>query len=359
MQKIRRFSDFGIGSSLDYFIENLSMLVMSGMNIVESLAVLEGDIKNKKMKQIIGQIKTQVMEGVSLSKAIENVGIFADYTVSLVKIGEESGKLSDNLKVISEQQEKDRNFKSKIRSAITYPIFVLVLTMVIGISIAWFILPKLAKVFDSLHADLPVSTKILIQIGAFFGKYGLVAIPSFFIIMGLIIYVLFFMKKTKIIGQRMFMFIPAIRRIAQETEVARFGYLFGTLLDAGIPIDHALQSIASSSSISIYKKYYTQLLEQVRSGESFKKSFTKFSTTQKLLPTPVQQLIISGENSGGLPKVLIKIGQNYEQKLDNTTKNLATILEPLLLVIVWLGVVAVAMSVILPIYNLIGNFNTN
>ena len=135
--------------------------------------------------------------------------------------------------------------------------------------------------------------------------------------------------------------------------------LLGTLLEAGLPITQALDSLAQATEIAQYKKLYLHLRGAVADGNSFQKSFMLFKNINRLIPAPMQQLIVAGEQSGGLPTTLLKIGQLFEAKADLTTKNLTVILEPILLLIVWLGVVAVALAVILPIYSLIGNFKTN
>ena len=141
-------------------------------------------------------------------------------------------------------------------------------------------------------------------------------------------------------------------------EIARLGYLLGTLLNAGLPITHAFDSLAEATEISQYKKLYLHLSSSIGDGNSIQKSLASFKHVNRLIPRPVEQLIVAGEQSGTLAQSLLKIGQVYETKADAVTKNLMVILEPVLLVIVWLGVVAVALAVILPIYSLIGGFKT-
>jgi type II secretory pathway component PulF len=142
-----------------------------------------------------------------------------------------------------------------------------------------------------------------------------------------------------------------------EVEVARFGYLLGTLLEAGIPITKAIDSLIGASDSIRYKKFYIHMKDSIEMGNSFQKTFASYKNINKLIPQPMQQLVFSGEQSGNLTKTLIKIGQVLEEKSDTTTKNLTIIMEPILLVIVWAGVVSVAFAVILPIYSLVGGIN--
>jgi len=131
----------------------------------------------------------------------------------------------------------------------------------------------------------------------------------------------------------------------------------GTLLDAGLPIETALDSIKTSGAFIRYQKFYTFLKNSIESGNSFQKSFSHYRHINSLIPHSVQQMIIAGEQSGNLANILIKIGQSYTEKTEMTTKNIVIILEPILLIIVWLGVITVALSIILPIYSLIGGLN--
>ena len=354
----RSRSSFGISrQAKDEIISNLSMLVGSGMIINDALDAMKKDIKSKRMQKIIDGMKEDIESGLALWKTMERSGLFSNNAISLIRIGEESGNLSKNLRVISEQQEKERDFRSKVSSAMAYPAFVLVLTTVVGGGIAWFILPKLALVFDQLKLELPLVTRILISFGSYLNTHGQIIIPSGALGIGLLTYIIFFAPKTKIIGQYFLFSIPGIKKLIQEIELARFGYLLGTLLQAGVPVNRALESLAQASAFPQYQKLYQYLKTSIEEGNSFQKSFAGYKRVTKLIPNPIQQLIFTGERSGHLAETLLSINKTYEAKTELTTKNLAVILEPILLVIVWLGVVAVAISVILPIYNLIGGLN--
>lgn len=352
------FFAIGLGKERDYFIENLSMLVSSGMPIISALDSIAQELRSRRMKNVIAEIKSDIEAGSPLWRTLGSTKLFPEHAISLIRLGEESGKLTDNLKVVAIEQEKDRAFKSKLRSAMMYPVFVLSLTVIIGIGIAWFVLPKLALVFAQLKIELPLITKILIGAGTFLGSYGQYVVPAAIIVMVVLFFCIFSFSKTKFIGQFILFSSPGIKGLIKEVEVARFGYLLGTLLEAGLPTTRALDSLASATEIILYRKLYMHLRDSVGDGNSIQKSFVTFNHTNRLIPAPIQQLVVAGEQSGSLSGTLIKIGQTFETKADTTTKNLTVILEPILLVIVWLGVVAVALAIILPIYSLIGGFKT-
>lgn len=351
------FDTFGLSKERDHFIENLSMLVLSGMPISGALASITKDTKSPKMKSILETIAFELDAGSPLWKSFDRTGLFKGYTISLIRIGEESGKFAENLKVVSLEQEKERGFQSKVKSALMYPAFVLFLTGFIGIGISWFILPKLAKIFGDLKLDLPLITKILLGFGVFLSKYGVFVVPLGLLIIGLVVFVVFINDKTKFMGEGFLYAMPGIGTLMGEVEVARFGYLLGTLLEAGLPVTKAIDSLASASEAIRYKAFYLYLRDSIDMGNSFQKSFEGYKKIDKLIPPAMQQLVFSGEQSGNLNKTLLKIGQVLEEKSDTTTKNLTIIMEPILLVIVWVGVVAVAFAVILPIYSLVGNIN--
>lgn len=348
----------GLSKERNYFIENLSMLVASGMPVTGALSSIAQEVHTKRMKAALLAVQKDIESGSPIWKALKGSGLFKEHTVSLIRLGEESGKLVENLKVVAVEEQKERVFKSKLRSAMMYPLFVMTLTVVIGVGIAWFILPKLATVFTQLKLKLPLITKILIGTGTFLGQYGVYVVPPLVILMIAIFYFLFFYSKTKTIGQVILFSIPGIKQLMKEVEVARFGYLLGTLLQAGLPVVQALESLSSATEFRAYRLLYEHLQKSIEEGNSFQKSFASFTGGRQLIPTPIQQLIVAGEQSGNLPGTLLKVGEMFESKADTSTKNLTVILEPILLVIVWLGVVAVALAVILPIYNLVGSLNS-
>lgn len=340
----------------EYLIEQVSTLLSSGIDISTAIKSIQKEIKSKKLKKSISSIEREIEDGSSFWMSLKKSGLYPKHIISLIKIGEESGNLPKNLKLVVEQGQKERKFRSKIRSASLYPLIVLSLTFVIGIGITWFILPRLSTVFSKLKIELPFITKILISIGKFFENYGIIAIPLLVFIIIMLVYLVFFHSGSKFIGQYILFKIPGIKNLIQEIEISRFGYMLGILLKASMPIDTAIDTLKNACDFYSYKKFYSFLHTNVSEGNSLKKSFHQYNNTQRLIPTPTQQIIISGENSGSLADSLLSIAKNYEEKSDNTSKNLSVILEPILLVIVWLGVVFIAFAVILPLYSLIGGF---
>jgi type II secretory pathway component PulF len=142
-------------------------------------------------------------------------------------------------------------------------------------------------------------------------------------------------------------------------ELSRMGYILSSLLSAGIPIEETIKLLEESSRFYHYRKFYHYLGEGFNLGNSFKTSFMQYQKIDQLIPPPIQQVIISGEQSGKLSESLILVSNRFEQKTEESIKNLPVILEPVFLVIIWLGVLMVALAVILPIYSLVGNLNNS
>jgi len=340
-----------------YIIENLAMLINAGVGIGESLDIIGKGLRSRKTKNIIFNIKDEVEEGMSLWQAFKNTKFFNSSIISLIKIGEQSGQLGTNLNAIAIQQQKDKISLSRIQSAMAYPVLVLSITLIVAVGIFWFVIPKLIPIFTQLNVKLPLITKIFIGFSSFLVNYGLIFIPLFLIFLFIIGYFIFSYPKTKFIGQAFLFSIPGVKKLIIEVEISRFGYILGNLLSSGIPVHDCLSALSDSTRLFNYKRLYENLKKNIEEGYSFQKSFKLFKNTNKLIPATITQMIIVGEQSGNLSGVLKNIGEVFEKKSDNTIKNLTVALEPILLIFVWFGVLAVALSVILPIYGLIGGMN--
>ncbi|HXH27149.1 MAG TPA: type II secretion system F family protein [Candidatus Acidoferrum sp.] len=346
------------GKNREYFTSNLALLLKANVAVGDAFESLKSTTKSKPLINALTQMQHDVDDGMSLYKTMERSGIVSVQTLALVQLGEQSGNLAENLQVAAAQEEKQRIFHSKVRSALIYPVFVISITLVVGLGVAWFLLPRLSDTFSQLHVQLPLISRIFIGFGVFLQADGLWAVPAIVIGAGAIGYLLFGLPRTKAVGQALLSYVPGISQLLHEVEVARFGYLLGTLLDAGLSVTDALQLLSRASTYKAYQSLYTHLGESFEDGYSFAASFAQFKQTSRLLPPAIQQMVMAGERSGSLPETLKNIGTIYEQKADLAAQNLEAIIEPVLLIVVWLGVLGVAVSVILPIYSLVGGLGS-
>lgn len=351
------FLRLSTGRDEEYFFDNLLMLLSAGIDVTSALTSLRKSVSTGAMRTIIDRILADVDSGLPLSEALARQSLLAGPMVELIHIGEQSGNLVENLTVVVTQIRKEKELRAKIASAMIYPLFVFTLTIIVGLGIAWFVLPNLAQVFVRLNVKLPVFTLVLIAVGNFLGAYGAVVVPG--ILLTLVIAGLLFVywNPMKQLGESVLFLLPGVQTIIQETELARFGFILGSLLNAGLTFPQAMELLVQSTGFYRYKRFYKVIAARIEEGHTLLNSIQSYSGNEKLIPIPFQELLAAAEKSGSLPATLLHIGELSEARTDLAGKNLTALLEPVLLVIVWLGVLWVAVSVILPIYSLVGGLD--
>lgn len=357
MKKYSQLWTVGLGEEMSRLIENLSMLIGAGMDLVSALDALQSENRSYRMRTMIADIILHVEEGGAFWQALDSTRLLPEYTVALIRVGEETGCLSENLKVVVLQQQKESKFRSKIMSIMMYPAFIVTIAAVIGLGISWFILPQLANVFMRLRIELPLVTQIFIAIGNFLGAYGHIAVPAILAGLVLTMLILFVIPATKFMGQWIMFRVPGIKKLILEIEMSRMGFTLGTLLDAGIPIVQVLDSLKRATSFYNYRKFYSYLRDQVEDGKSMLEVFHDYKRVNKLVPVPAQKMLVSGEQSSLLAETALKVGEVYESKIDVTMKNVTTAMEPMLLITIWAGVSTLAIAIIMPVYGILGGIN--
>ncbi|MDD4287053.1 MAG: type II secretion system F family protein [Candidatus Peribacteraceae bacterium] len=344
----------GMGKQRMMFIQSMAMMLTAGLSLVDALQTQLLEAKSKAVRKLIQGIITAVENGSSLWKAMDDQSLFSPYEIALVRIGEEGGNLARNMEYLAEQQEKDRALRAKVKMAMTYPAIIVVLVFVLIMGLGLFVLPNLVQVLYSLNVELPLATRVVITISQLFEAHGMVFAPLLFLAL---IIVLLMGKYTRFraVAQWVVFHTPGIGSLARESIIAQFGVILGGLLRAGVPLVEALSSLAEVTHTVSYKHFYQKLLEHVNAGDSFSKSFKALPECNRLFPISVQQLIVTGERSGGLSDVLMKISDMYDKKASETAEKLPVILEPLLLIIIAGVVAGLAFAIIVPIYKVVGN----
>lgn len=332
------------------------MLAGSGMGTLEALEAAQREVAHKELAARVGRIGDDIRAGSPVARAFERSGVFAPQEVELVRLGEQSGRLSEHLRLVAATQAKARAFRSRVRSAFLYPAFVLGLAASVGIGMAWFVLPNLALVFEQLRVDLPPVTRAMIGVGRFMRAEGAWAVPVFIVISTMVGYFAFFAPATRWIGREAVLALPGMRRFFRELETARAGYLLGSLMSAGLALPDALTAVGEASESPRFRRMYARLRERVVAGDALGDAFDRSPGAAGAFPSSVRELLVAASRSGTLPETFLSVGAVYEARVETTSKNTAVLLEPVLLVGVWLVVLAVALSVILPIYGLIGGF---
>lgn len=347
-------NNIGMGKQRIIFVQNMAMMLGAGLSVLDALRTLSLEMKNRAMKKIIVRITESVENGVPIWKSMEDQYLFSPYEIALVHIGEDAGHLARNMEYLSVQQEKDHGLRQKVKIAMIYPSIVLTLMFIVVMGLGLFVLPNLVTVLISLNAELPLTTRIVIQITNVFNDHGAILVPA--TIAGFVgFFLLGRFTRFRVVTQWLVFHIPGIGSLAREATIARFGVILGGLLQAGVPLVESLKSLEEVTHTVAHKRFYKKLLEHIMMGDSFSVSFAAIKGSQKLLPVSVQQLIITGEQSGSLAETLLKISDIYDKKASQTAEKLPVVLEPMLLLFVGALVGTIAFAIITPIYGVVGN----
>lgn len=338
------------------FLENVAILFEGNVNLTELILILASREKSKKMKAIYVSIFNDINSGFPFWKALEKVRLLPPKYIALISIGESSGKLKESLELVSKYQHKNDELRSKIYSASIYPMMIIGVLLVLGLVMLLYVLPKFSTLYNNLNLELPLITRIIINVADISSKYSYIILPLGISSIIAIFFFGFIHPKTKISGQSFLYSINISRRIIQEIEISRFSYNLGALLNYGVPLSQSLNTLIDSTDFIIFKKFYAYLAIKIENGYTIQQSFLSYPGIKKLFPTNVQHIIFSAERTGKLVVTLKKVSKIYSKRSNITLKNLITYLEPALLIIVWVGVAIAAIAVIFPIYNLVGSF---
>jgi type IV pilus assembly protein PilC len=347
----------GMGKERSMFIQNMATLLNAGLPIIEAIHTIIEETRVKPMKKILGKIVEDIESGTPLWMAMDDQHFFTTYAIALVRIGEESGNLARNMEYLAEQQDKDAELKGKIKTAMVYPCVIIGLVFCVVIVLGMFVLPNLVQVLFALNAPLPLATKILIAFTDFMTAHGTFVV--LFSIVGLIILIVLnaLFAPVKRVLQWLTFHTPGIGPLAMNATVARFGVILGGLLKAGVPLVESMKSLAEVTTVLAYQDLYVRLMDEIKMGQSFQKSFVEVRSAKRLLPISVTSLIVVGERSGTLADILMKISVIYDKKASEAAAKLPVVLEPILLLGIGGLVGFIAFAILMPIYSVVGNIS--
>lgn len=331
------------------FIENLSVMLKAGISISRCLQIQVKQTANRKFKGILTDVYNQVQQGKGLAEALGKYpGIFPNIVVSMIKVGELSGNLDKSLQYLSNQLQREAALKSKTRGAMIYPSVIVSAMLIIGILMSIFVLPNLTSVFKSFGGNLPITTRMVIAFADFMSSHAVLVIGG---IIGFIVLFIAVLKTYP--GQMAFnVFILhffIINTIVKKINLARFSRILSSLLKSGIPIVQGLEVAGDSLGSLPYKETVIAAAGEVKLGKPLAESLGK---NEQLFPVLVIQMIQVGEESGTVQEILEQLAMHYEEQVDDTLKNLSSIIEPLLLLIIGGVVGLLAMALISPIYSI-------
>jgi len=279
------------------------------------------------------------------------IKIFSGFFINMIRVGEIAGALEQNLKELSLQMHKDHALVSKIRGAMTYPIVVLLAAVFIITGIFTYVIPTLVAVFETLGGKLPLPTRVVIAISKIITGYGPLTVLGLVLIAGFLVW--FVRTKGQRLWHAVLLNFLIIGPVAKKVNLARFSRTLGALLSTDIPVIKGLEVTADVLGNVHYKTIVRQVSEEIKKGVAISEVLKKYP---KLFPPLITTMIAVGEKSGTTDDMLREVAEFYEDDVDQITKNLATIIEPLLILFLGLIIGGIAISIITPIYSLTQQF---
>jgi type IV pilus assembly protein PilC len=333
------------------FTQQLSTMIDSGLPLSDGLSILQNQSK-PAMAKVAGEMARDIQGGSSFADALAaRDGVFSSVYISTVRAGEASGKLDEMLNRLAETEEKKREFASKTKGALVYPVIVIIMMIVVMIAMMVFVVPKLTAMFDDFGTDLPVATKLLIGLSGFLQRYILIFI-------GLFVGAVYGLKRwytTKIGRERIDTFllrIPVYGNLTTQVALADITRTLALLVGAGISILEALEIVTQSAGNVVFEKALKTSAEGVEKGLPLATMLAR----EQFFPPLLSQMVSVGEETGQLSEVLQKVARFFESESEHAIKNLTTAIEPLIMVVLGVGVMFLMLAIVMPIYNLTSSF---
>ncbi len=329
------------------FARQLSVMISANVPIVRALRILVRQTKNVHFKMILSDILDEVDGGAKFSAALARYPqVFNTFFVSMIRSGETTGKLDETLVYLADQKEKDYGVISRVRGAFIYPAVILFAVLAVGIVMVVFVLPKLMEIFLQSATELPFTTKALIAFSDF------VRFRWYFVLLIIAGIVAAFIAWRRTPGGRraldlIKLKVPVAGNIFTMIYLSRMSRALSTLLASGVPISQALAITSEVVGNQTYQKILQATIRDVEDGNSITTQFMK----SKSVPLMLSQMMSVGEQSGKMDLVLFKVAQFYENELDGMVRNLVALIEPIILLIMGVGVGFLVSSILMPIYN--------
>lgn len=335
------------------FTKHLATMISAGIPITEALETLVAQGKSVFFKGVIVGVLEDVKNGKSLASAMKrHPKAFSEFYVSLIEVAEEVGKLDENLNFLAKQLAKDYSLRKKIRGALMYPSIVVAATVVMGIFVSLYVLPNLVDFFQSFQIELPLPTKILVVVSTVMKSYGVLIFAG---LGGLSVGFLLLTRSRffKPIWHSALIKFPIVGQLLAYGQLAAFSRNLGTLIKSGVAATRSLEITANTMTNVRFRKDLMEIAEELSRGKNIAESMSKPKYSE--FPPIVSRMIGVGEKTGKLDETLLYLSSFYEDEVDDISKNLGTIIEPILLIVIGLVVGFVALSIISPIYQLTGS----
>ena len=334
------------------FTRNLQIMIAAGIALPKALTILSNQMKSKKMKNALLEVGNEIIKGKSFADSLaKHPNIFSKFFTSIIKVGEESGTLEEGLKVLTRQMEREHDLRSKVIGAMVYPAVIICAMIGIGILLLVTVIPKLTETFKDLNVQLPPTTRFVIFLSNFLAtKWYLLII----MVIGLV-FLIRQVSKTKG-GKKLFDLIslklPIISPIIKKTNAAHTVRTLSSLIVSGVPIIEALDIVSGTLGNVYFKNAIVDATEKVKKGIKLSEALKPY---EKLYSSLVVQMIQVGEETGETSGILLKLADFFEEEITEVTRNLSSVIEPLLMLLIGGVVGFFAISMFQPIYSMLGS----
>ncbi len=332
------------------FARNLGSMITAGLSMSRALSVIERQSKNKAFQKIIASLQSEITKGKTLSDAMSMYkNIFSPLFISMVSAGEKSGTLNESLKIVADQLDKSYVLQRKVKGAMMYPAIILFAMVIIAILMLTYIVPTLMKTFTELKLDLPMSTKLILFVSKLLINNGLFVL---IIVVAIVSLFIFWSKKEsgKKVIHLLILKIPVIGNIIKEVNSARTARTLSSLLSSGVDV---VESVKITKDV-IQNIYYRRILDKVGSAIEKGEPISKiFSENSNFYPIFLGEMINVGEETGKIGEMLHGVATFYEDDVEQKTKDMSTIIEPFLMIIIAAVVGFFAVAMISPMYSLV------
>lgn len=334
------------------FTRNLSVMVSSGLTVSRAVHNLALQTSNKTFRKILNNVNDDLQGGKTLSEGLGRYpSVFNELYVNMVYVGEVSGNLEEVLDILALQLEKENDLLSKVRGALIYPSVIVVAMIGIGILMLVYILPKITGVFKDMNVELPATTQVIMAISDFIRSHSIITLTlSIAIVVGTKIFA------GTTVGKRVFGFLfihlPIIGNIVVKVNCARFSRIYSSLLKSGISVVNALTIVSKTLSNPFYKDALAEAIAEIQKGVELSKVIGKYPA---IFPLLVTQILEVGEETGKTENVLQRLAEFYEEEVSQITKNMSSIIEPILMLLIGGGVGFFAVAMLQPMYSVLEN----
>ncbi|TXH03704.1 MAG: type II secretion system F family protein [Candidatus Moraniibacteriota bacterium] len=329
----------------------LATLIQARVSVVTSIDTVASQVENRYFRLVLMEMKEDIEDGMSFSEALEkHPQVFDAMTVSVIRAGEVSGTLQRSITFVADNTEKNYQLTSKVRGALIYPAFVFSVAGIVGFLVMTFMLPKISALIVDLQVEVPWYTTLLMKMGAFMNSYWWVIILIFIAAIAVTAHY-FRTENGHKEWDRLVLKLPVFKRLIKNVCVARFASNFGSLTQGGIPVVRGLIITSDIVGNSVYAGILLKAAEEVKTGGSISSVFFRYPNE---MPAIVSQMVHIGEETGTTSEVLDGVARFYDQEVEVMTRNLAVLIEPILIVLLGIGVGILTVGVLLPIYNVAG-----